>query len=303
MADKVTFIILGILYRKEKLKKEILKVFYPDYQVVFKETQISISATNLAVEAISEGTDFLISVGGDGTMNEVVNGFFISKTIKEIPIGLLPYGSGNDFARTLGCNRSIFKLFEAIKKRKTIKSDAGEVSYLGFEGMIRKRIFINITDVGIGGMVSKNVNKSDKKLGAGFAYVKAILKSFLLYKHKYIRLEAENFQWEGKVLSLCLANGRYFGGGMCIAPEADIADGKMDLVLLANVSLLDYIKNVSKVKKGKKIKHPEVSYHKTSFCKITSTDKDCPIDMDGEFIGYTPLELKLMPLSVTLIKP
>ncbi|MFA5300058.1 MAG: hypothetical protein WC389_17865, partial [Lutibacter sp.] len=67
--------------------------------------------------------------------------------------------------------------------------------------------------------------------------------------------------------------------------------------------LLDYIKNVSKVKKGKKIKHPEVSYHKTSFCKIISTDKDCPIDMDGEFIGYTPLELKLMPLSVTLIKP
>ncbi len=302
MSNKITFIILGKLKEKNKLKKIIYAVFQPEYLVFFKETSPSVSAGKLASEAISEGTDFLISVGGDGTINEVVNGFFISETKKEIPIGLLPYGSANDFARTLGVDKNITKLFEAIKKRNTIKSDAGEITYKGFDGTTKKRYYINITDVGIGGIVAKNVNESSKRLGASLTYVISIIKAFLSFKHKNIRLEADGIKWEGKMLSLCMANGKYFGNGMCIAPEAELTDGKADIVIFGNVSLLYYIKNISKIKKGEKMIHPEVSYYKTSCCKIDSTDGACPIDMDGEFIGYTPLELKMLPSSVTLIK-
>jgi diacylglycerol kinase (ATP) len=302
MSGKVTFIIHGKLKVKEELKKKISGIFQSGFEVSFKETSLSDPAGKLVSEAIAEGMDYLVSVGGDGTMNEVVNGFFNSGTTREIPIGLLPYGSGNDFARTLGADKNLTRLFKAMKNKSTVKSDAGEITFKWFDGSIKKRYYINITDVGIGGMVSKKVNESSKKLGASLTYAKAIIQSFLSFKHKNIKIEANGLKWEGKILSLSMANGRYFGSGMCIAPEADITDGKADIVILGNVSLLDYIKNISRVKKGEKINHPEVSYHKASNCKIYS-DEECPIDMDGEFIGYTPLELKMLPLSVTLIKP
>lgn len=289
-SKKISFIIHGKTHRITKLTAKITAVFRDEYSLQFLITESYRHSEHLVQEALSAGTDYLIALGGDGTLNEVVNGLLRVDTDKQIVMGLLPYGTGNDFARTIGADRELHKLYNAIKANSLLLTDVGQINFTSFEGKAAQRYFINIADVGMGGMVSEMVNHSSRTWGANLIYFSSILKAFAKYKHQTIRLEAADLSWEGKVLSLCMANGRYFGSGLCIAPEADIADGVAELVLIGDVSIWDYLKNLINLKKGRKIKHPEVSYHKTDFCKI-ETQVPCPIDMDGEFVGYTPLQL------------
>lgn len=100
-------------------------------------------------------------------------------------------------------------------------------------------------------------------------------------------------------MSLCMANGKFFGSGMCIAPTASLNDKLLELIIIGDVSIIDYLKNLSRVKKGLKIEHKEVFYETVKSCKIKSLEKtECPIDMDGEFIGFTPIEVKLHSKSI-----
>jgi diacylglycerol kinase family enzyme len=164
------------------------------------------------------------------------------------------------------------------------------------------RYFINIADVGIGGVAAKMLNKSSRLLGASFTYHKVILQSFFSYKPVKIALKSADYSWNGEILSLCMANGRYFANGMCIAPEANISDGKIQLVIMGKVSILDYILNLSKIKRGIALEHPEVTYVKVDSCTIEAEELTCPIDMDGEFVGYAPLQLSIKKHSLMFLK-
>lgn len=151
-------------------------------------------------------------------------------------------------------------------------------------------------------MVVKKVNESSKFLGADLTYTKSILQAFFTYKHSKVRLTSDNFQWEGPILSLCMANGRYFGSGICIAPQAEVADGQIEIVIMGNVSIMDYLKNMSKIKKGKILEHPEIRYEQVRSCRIEALDAECPVDMDGEFIGYTPIELNIKEHALNFLR-
>ena len=131
--------------------------------------------------------------------------------------------------------------------------------------------------------------------------MKAIVFTFLDYKHRSVRITAESFSWEGKVLLVVMANGRYFGSGLCIAPQAEPDDGKLQLVLLANVSLLDYIKHQGEVRRGELITHPEVTYLQSSYCNIEPLE-ECTIDMDGEFVGYGPIETGIVKHGMRFLR-
>ncbi len=110
----------------------------------------------------------------------------------------------------------------------------------------------------------------------------------LTYKRSYVKFNSDEFRWDGKTLSMVIANGKYFGSGLCIAPDALISDGKFSIVILGDVTILDYLKNIHKVKKGIKITHPEVFYKQSEEVEIIPVESVCPIDVDGEFIGYAP---------------
>jgi YegS/Rv2252/BmrU family lipid kinase len=301
----VTFIINGRLSNSQQVQEQILEVVGDGMQISALLTRSSQDAIDLAEQAILDGASFVIAVGGDGMVNEVVNGYMkVPKELRcKVALGVFPAGKGNDYVRSLRTSGELKELFALIKGSKTRAVDLGLVTCVGLDGRESKRYFNNIADVGLAGYIVQDIDLSGTFINGFFTYQKAIIQTFLTYRHIKVRLESAELNWEGRILSIVMAKGKFFGSGLCIAPHASIDDGKLGLVLIGDVSLWDYIKNLGKLKKGLKLEHPEASYHTIGGCKITPVEGQCPIDMDGEFIGYAPMEVEVVPAAVRFVAP
>lgn len=291
---KVAFILHGKIKGQAQLKQKLTKAVPEGSTAEFYPTERPHHATELTTQALNSGASYVIAVGGDGMLNEVANGYM--KCTEEVrnhaAIGVYPKGTGNDFCKTIGIKADVQQLSNLLKQNSVKPVDVCHMRFLDVYRQQTERYYINIADIGIGGYASERVNKSSKILGSTLSYVKAIVLTFLDYKHKKVRVEARNFFWEGKVLLVVMANGRYFGSGLGIAPDARPDDGKIQIVLLGNVSLMDYLKHQGQVRRAERITHPEVQYLESDFCKIEPIE-ECTIDMDGEFVGYGPLEARV----------
>ncbi len=298
---KVSFIIHGKhIHRKARLA-EIRKTFSADYEIDIRFTEARAHAINLAREAALARSEFIITVAGDGTLNEVANGIMQSRN-KEVYLGLLPAGTGNDFARTLKITTSISDLKKLVDLQSAKTIDLGLMSFVNEFGTPSERYFINIADVGIGGIIAQKLSHSSRILGATLTFQKAIIGTFLSFKHQTVKSKAGGFEYEGKILSYIMANGKYFGAGMGIAPDADPADGTFAVVIGANISLWDYLLNLGRVKKCVRIAHPQMKYLSAKDITVESEEK-LPVDMDGEFIGYTPVRVKMVPGALRFLCP
>eukprot|EP00977_Amphora_coffeiformis_P015591 scaffold4582_cov166-Amphora_coffeaeformis.AAC.6 len=300
---KITFILHGNHRKKDQLKAAVEKASKNEFEISFVETQAVGDGMTVSKRAVEEGAEYLIACGGDGTVNEVVNGWIqsASEARENVIIGVLPGGTGNDFSKSIRAKGGIEQLLQYIRSDEWFEMDLGWMRFQDQEGNTSERYFDNIADVGIGGQVVMNTAKAGKWMGADLIYFTSILKSFFQYQHASISLSAPGFEWQGIILSLVFANARYFGSGLCIAPEADLSDGQMEIIKIAKVSVLDYLMYMGKVKRGEKIVHPEVCYHRFTECKVESLGDPVPIDMDGEFVGYTPLEIKMHQKVVKLL--
>ncbi len=300
---KISFVAHGLHLNKYKLEHEAEKYFSKDYEVIFKATKSSREAEELAEEAILEGTDYLIAVGGDGTMHEVVNGVMRvqKEKRKDLIVGLLPVGSGNDFARTMKLSKNISDLQALIDRHSPRKIDIGKLEFKSMKGEDTLRYFINITDVGLGAEVAKKVNEGHKTYGPNISFFAATINTFLSYQRKKIKVTSDNFNWSGNVLILCLANAKYFGSGLCIAPSAKVDDGKIAVTLAGEVSLFDYLKNLSRIRKGLQIQHPGVLYSEVENCLIEPIGKECLIEADGEMIGKIPLKVNILKDEINFL--
>lgn len=299
--SKISFILHGKYQNNTQLISRIREIFGNSFETIFCFTEFSGHATDLARQAALINSTYIIAVGGDGTMNEVANGIMLSGN-KEVKIGLLPYGTGNDFSKTIKVSNSIAELKEMIEANSIREIDLGLMNYKNEKGEDASRYFINITDVGLGGFIAQKLHGSSKWMGAFLTFQKAIVSTFLTYKHRWLKSKADDFIYEGKTLSYIIANGKYFGAGLGIAPDAKPDDGLLEIVLGADISLWDYLLNLGKVRKGLKIEHPQMSYHKAKEISI-ETDEPLPIDMDGEFIGYSPLKVMILPKALKFVCP
>jgi len=299
--SKISFILHGKHRGNTKLLSDIREAFNSSYEVVFYYTEFSGHAIGLARQAALLNSAYVISAGGDGTMNEVANGIMLSGN-KDVKVGLLPNGTGNDFAKTIGVSNNIAELKMLIESDSVKEIDLGLANFKNLEGKDESRYFINITDVGLGGFIAQKLACSSKLLGAFLTFQKAIVTTFLSYKHKQAKTKADDFSYEGKILSYIIANGKYFGAGLGIAPDAKPDDGQFEIVLGAEISLWDYLMNLGKVRKCLKIDHPQMSYH-TAKEILIETDEPLPIDMDGEFIGYSPMKVTVVPKALKFLCP
>ncbi len=300
---RISFILHGKIKRKERLKEKLLKALPAGFESEFHETQRSRHATELTIQSLANGAKYAIAVGGDGLLNEVANGYMqCSDEIKRhSAIGVFPQGTGNDFCKTIGVKADSIQLSNLLQQGSVKPTDVCHMKFRDVNHSPSERYFINIADIGIGGYASQRVNRSSKILGSTLSYMKAIILTFLTYKHRKVRITADNFLWEGKVLLVVMANGKYFGSGLCIAPQAEPDDGKMQIVLLANVTLFDYLKHQGEVRRGEIISHPEVQYLQSSFCNIEPIE-ECTIDMDGEFVGYGPIDAKVLTKGIRFLR-
>jgi diacylglycerol kinase (ATP) len=302
MADTphIAFIVHGKIKAKSRLLAKLSEHFQSIGTLTFFTTKPDMCGLNCSSEALRKGATILIAVGGDGTVNEVANAILTNPKASELKMGILPFGTGNDFCRSLGITKDLATLRKNILFAKSRQIDVAELEFTGKGGNPSKRYFVNIADVGLGGFATQMLRTGRSIWGSGMTYFFVILRSFLFYKPVKIKFFSENFEFESPAMSICMANGKYFASGLGIAPEAKVDDGLLDWVFLLKISVWDYLKKLPQLKKGRKIQHPQVSYGQGTQCKITG-EHPIPIDMDGEFVGFTPLKCRIMPSALTIL--
>ena len=292
---RVVIILNGISRRKKYFYSKILPLIKPHANVEVHETQSNLDATTLASTAVDKGAEILIAAGGDGTLNQVVNGVLQGRDkVRSLPtLGLLPLGSANDFARTLNLTDNPNLFADLLKRNAPNPVDAGKCI---FQNKDQKTgtYFINIADTGMGPYVAERINKGNRNLPPGLVYYTAILKTFFTYKPRDVSINTEDWSWTGKIRSLAIANGKFFGHGLCIAPDANVGDGIFSISIVEDVSVLDFIRYSETLKKGKYVDHPKVHYRQATEIELSSSE-DFMMEADGELMTLLPVRVKMLP--------
>jgi YegS/Rv2252/BmrU family lipid kinase len=263
-------------------------------------TERPLHASALVRGAIGEGCDLVISVGGDGTLNEVVNGFFDQQGNRnpQAALAMVPCGSGGDFRRSLGLDGSVRSALGAILAGHTREVDVGRLSYRSFSDEPADRLFINIASFGLSAQVSHLVRRQPSWLGGSGRFFLATLQALLSHENREMGLEVDGEPLPPRILNTAaVANGRFFGGGMQIAPCAFIDDGLLDLVMLGAVGLRDFLLWGPRLYQGRHLSHPRIHYRRVSTVSAIGATSVI-VEADGEPIGSLPATFSLLPRAL-----
>lgn len=265
-------------------------------------TERKFHAVELTVSAINKGYRKIISVGGDGTLNEIVNGLFIQKKVEptDVTIGVIGVGTGNDWLRTYNIPDSYSKMIGIIKIGNTILQDIGKVDY--FESRVsQSRYFVNAAGTGFDAQVALTTNKLKESGRSGkLLYRISLLQT--LWKHKCTRLHLtiNNQEISNKMFSLMVGIGKYNGGGMMQAPNAITNDGLFEITHVKKISRINFIRNLHRLFDGTILEHPKVLNFKSSNFSISSRPAS-NLEVDGESLGTSPFKFSILPKSLKII--
>jgi len=267
-------------------------------------------ATRLAREALRAGAERVIAVGGDGTVNEVVNGFFDDdgKPIApEASLGLVPYGTGGDFRRTMNIPIATVDAARLIASGARRKIDVGRLELTARDGTRMHRMFANIASFGVSGVVDRLVNESGKKLGR-LSFAVATARATWSYRNQRVQLVFDGdakSRVETTINTVAVANGRYFGGAMMVAPHAEVDDGQFDVVCLGDFNFGDLLKSGRKLYKGTHLAMDKVTTRRARVVDAEAIDPSATVelDVDGECLGRLPARFELLPGSLWMIAP
>ncbi len=295
MKKTVTLIIHGHRKLSDKTLETIELMSNEPTLTVKKElTKGPGDASEIARNA-SKKSDVVVAVGGDGTCNEVINGMMIAPN-PNIVFGVIPNGTGNDFVRN-------FPPFDPNMFVTSIVDDSVKVMDLGkIDFAQTSRYFLNVADIGFGASVIETLNKQRMRgISGKMSYNLAILRTFFSYRKPMMRVHNSDFQFEGKSLMIVFSNGTTFGSGLQIYPEAKLDSGKLGLAVIGDVSLFEYAKNLSNLKDGRKIDHPQVKYHEFEKIHVTTAKEDLCVETDGEIAGRSSITVQVMPKALRVI--
>lgn len=271
-----------------------------DYSIRF--TDYKGHAVTHTLEGISQGYRRIIIVGGDGTLNEVVNGVFLSKACKpeEVTLGLIPVGTGNDWGRMFGISLNYESAIETIKAGKTMLHDIGYVSF--YEGEEKhERYFINIAGLGFQSVVVRRSNhQKEKGRGGKMIYFYSLLRTLLTYRNAAAEITIDDERINADVFSVNIGNGRYSGGGMSQTPDALPDDGLLDVTIINNMGKIEIIRNLKLLYDGTILSHPKIDGYRCRKMAVTSKSL-LYADADGETLGHTPVEFTIIPSGLRII--
>jgi len=270
------------------------------YEPFFTDRRLH--ASIIARNKIKEGYSKIIVVGGDGTMNEVINGVFAQKRVHttEVMLGMISVGTGNDWARTFNIPSDYEGAVRTIKEQRTFIQDAGLVHYLK-NGKEWKRYFINIAGVGFGARVVERANRSKEKGKTGaLLYFYNILYSLFRYRSKKAVIEIDGTAYNRKVFSLNVGIGKYNGGGMIQVPHAIADDGLYSITLIKKIGKLNVLANIKRLYNGTITSHSKVETYMARSVQIEDFSK-LKIETDGESLGHGPVSFEIIPQSVRVI--
>jgi diacylglycerol kinase (ATP) len=300
---RVAFVIHGRFKNNQRFLKQ-LQTFLAavNHQLFF--TEYVGHGTALAREICEANFSHLIVCGGDGSLNEVVNGLIHLKKTATTPLpclGILPMGTGNDFVKTIQSPKTLEGIFNSIALKKEMEVDVLLGELHDKAGNPIQRCCINIAEVGLGGKIAEKLSGSKKVLGAFLTFQYHIVATLFTYKKQPVIFKNENAAANKRMMNLVLANGKFFGGGLCVSPDSNLQDGLMNIVEMANVGALDYLMHLPDLRQQIKVKHPEVNYSTAKSIFIEAPSGAAPVDMDGELAGYTPLKLSVAAKALRFI--
>ncbi len=259
-------------------------------------------AIQLTAEGIKKGFRNIIVVGGDGTMNEVVNGCFKQKTCepKSLTIGMITVGTGNDWGKMFGIPASYEEAIKIIKRKNTFLQDTGVVEYsLGKRR--EQRYFINIAGLGFDAMVVRRTNyNKDRGRGGKTLYFWNLLRSLVTYSHTPADIVIDGKKYNNELFTMSLGIGKYCGGGMMQTPNAIPDDGLFDITVINKMKKREVIRNLKMLYDGTILEHPKIDGY-TGKAVLIDAKKLIHLEADGETLGHSPVEFKIIPRSIHVV--
>jgi YegS/Rv2252/BmrU family lipid kinase len=225
-----------------------------------------------------------VVVGGDGSVNEVANGI---AGREDVEIAVIARGTGWDFVRTYGIPRDVAAASRVALEGATRVIDLGRVTYRPWDGGEAHSWFANIASAGMSGAIAQRANATSKALGGKASYLWATLAVFARWQNDVVRVDVDGEAREGRMHDVVVANGRYFGGGMMICPDASPDDGLLDVLLIGDLTKGDLLLTLPKTYRGRHLPHPKAELLRGAAVTVDA-DTPLPVELDGEQPGTTP---------------
>lgn len=254
----------------------------------------------LAAEAARAGVELLVVVGGDGSVNEVANGLAGLDSRPEVAV--LPRGTGWDFARTFRIPRDVDAAVAVALAGRPRAIDLGRVVFRAWDGRESEAVFANVASAGMSGAIARRANETTKVLGGKVSYLLATFAVFAGWSAAEARVAVDGTVREGRMFDVVVGNGRYFGGGMAICPDAEPDDGCFEVVTIGDVTRRDLVVTMPKLYRGTYLPHPKAEALRGRTVSI-DCDEPLPLQLDGEQPGTTPCRFELLPRALTVRVP
>ncbi len=255
-------------------------------------------ARELAATAAKKGYEMVVSVGGDGTINEVVNGLHDAGNTSDVLLGIISTGTGSDYIRTLGLPATYPENCQRLINPGKLYVDIGVIEYTS-RGKTAKRVFVNFAGLGFAAEIVKATTLKFKTLSAMPAYLLGLLTTLFSYQNQDISLLIDGELISRKMCTVLMNNGRYSGGGMFAAPEADLSDGWLDVLIIGDLSKADLLWSLPRLYRGTHLTHHKVTLKKARVIEIQSTEA-LSLQADGELLGELPARCYLLPEALTI---
>lgn len=254
----------------------------------------------LAERAARDGVELVVAVGGDGTLNETVNGLMRAGGGPEL--ATIPLGTGMDFVRTYGIPHRFDDAVRTAVAGRARTIDVGRVTYRTWAGDEAERYLANIGSVGMSAAVAQRANGMSKLLGGKATFFYALVRVFLAWQNTVVDVTLDGERRSDRMHDVIVANGQYHGGGMWLAPEAHPDDGLFDVLLIGDINKLDFATTAPKLYKGKHLSHPKVDLVRARVVDVDAAET-LPIELDGEQVGTTPARFEIVPRGLQVRVP
>lgn len=276
-----------------------------DFTPVFTKNRSH--AISLTMSMIEKGYRRIIVVGGDGTLNEVINGIFLQKACNpgELIVGMIPVGTGNDWGRTYQYPKKYKKAIRVIQRHRTFKQDIGYVTYHDEHGN-HDRYFANMSGMGYDALVAQKTNRmKESGRGGSLAYLINIFAGLFQYRYSSFRVDVDGKEvFRGRVLSMNIGICKYNGGGLMQLPEAIPDDGLLDVTIIKATARINIFKHINKLYDGSFVRLKFVNTYRGEKCSVISSPPGSVfLEADGESLGHSPLEFSVLPKALNFIIP
>ena len=276
-----------------------------DFRAVF--THRKGEATALARDAARHGERLVVAVGGDGTASEVVDGILQAGGAipAEVLFGCIPRGTGGDLRRSLGWPEDPEAAARVLAEGATVTCDLGVVEYVGHDGLAQRRHFVNVSSFGISGKVVREMERGWKRAGSRLSYMLASARSLVGYHDQPVRWRADGGAWQqDRVTAFAVCNGRYFGGGMVVAPDARMDDGLFDLTIWKGLGFVDFLTKKKMLYDGSHVRLPNTTRLRARTVEAEPLEgEEILLDVDGEQPGRLPARWTIAPRALRLRAP